>query len=367
MCEFIVDPDYYELDLISPYFNQKLGYDEIIEREQFEYIFFVKRIIETLGSPPESSALKIEILPSDFDLDGTQYYKVIRYYFDMLQEPHLSYILQILSLYGNKNWKDNYSEMFEREFFDASKYKTRKHSEDVIMSDPNCSKTITKSKQTISSKFLINYNSTQLHKKIKDYLNDPVYYYIIKSVALENNKFVQKGSGPNFEGDFITLCTCKHYMRTFPKIDNGIWIAGITSKNIGSKFGNYIFYLARIKKTFNSQYELWKYFKKHDSNTLQVKSSVNNPLGDIFIPKNKTIRDEFNPNEYKNPIEGHSHQNNWSDDIKVRYKKPSKLLVFDPELSFVWNNPVIKLKPHKLTQGQRRKNTINEFLKMEVI
>lgn len=367
MCEYIVDRDYYALDLISPYYKHKLKYKEFVEREQFEYHFFIKSIIETLGSPPESSELKIVILPRDFELNSYESYKEIRYYFNILEESHLSYILQILSLYGNKNWKDNYLEMFEIEFFDFSKYKTRNHSEDMIMSDLNCSKTITKSKQTIALKFLMDYNSKQLHKKIKDYLDEPVYYYIIKSVALENNKFVQKGSGPNFEGGVITLCTCKHYMRTFSKIDQGIWIAGITSKNIGSKFENYIFYFARIKRTFNSQYELWKYFKKNDSNTIQVKSSVNNPLGDIYIPKNKSIHDEYNPNEYNNPIKGHSHQNTWSDDIKVRYKKPSKLLVFDPELSFVWNNPIVKLKPHKLTQGQRRKNTISEFLKMEVI
>lgn len=235
------------------------------------------------------------------------------------------------------------------------------------MNEPNCSKSITKSEQTISAKFLVNYSSKLLQKKIKDHLDEPIYYYIIRSVDLENNKFIQKGSGPNFEGDIITLCTCKHKMRTYPNIDQGTWIAGITSKNIGSNLGNYIYYLARINETFNSHYELWEYFKKHAPNTLKLKSSVQNPLGDIFFPKNKTINDMFDPDEYRKPIQGHSHQKNWHDDIKIRYKKPSKLIVFDPKYSFVWKSPVIKINPNKLTQGQRRKDTITEFLNMEAI
>lgn len=78
MREAIMELDYCELELISSYYNQNLSYDEIIEREQFEYNFFVKKIIETLGSPPKASELRIEILPSDFDFDGTQCYKEIR-------------------------------------------------------------------------------------------------------------------------------------------------------------------------------------------------------------------------------------------------------------------------------------------------
>lgn len=360
-------PDDYEIELIAPYYNQKLSFDEIVEREQFEYNFFIKMIVKTLGRPPGDSELKIDIIPSDFDQDGAQVYKEIRYYYDMLQESHLSYILQILSLYGNENWKDNYYKEFEREFTAISKYKIKNYSGDMVMNETNCSKSIQKSKQTISTKLLVNYNSKRLQKKIKEYLDEPIYYYIIKSVDLVNNKFIQKGSGPNLEGDIITLCTCKHKMRTYPKIDRGTWIAGITSKNIGGNIGNYVFYLARIKETFYSHYELWEYFKKHAPSTLKLKNSINNPLGDIFFPKTKTIGDKFDPNEYHKPIKGHSHQKNWHDDIKIRYNKPSKLLVFDPEYSFVWNSPVIKMKPYKLTQGQRRKDTIHEFLEMEAI
>ena len=190
MCKKNIAQDYYELDLISPYYNQKLSFKEIAEREQYEYNFFVKKIVKTIGSPPEESELKIDIIPSDFDQDGSQVYKELRYHFDMLHEPHLSYILQILSLYLNKEWKDNYLKDFEREFAANSRYKIRNYSGDIIMNETNCSKTTTKSKQTISKKLLVNYNSKRLQKNIKDYLDEPIYYYIIKSVDLENNKFI---------------------------------------------------------------------------------------------------------------------------------------------------------------------------------
>ena len=41
-----------------------------------------------------------------------------------------------------------------------------------------------------------------------------VYCYVVDSVKNEGGRFVQRGSGPNFQGDMVTLCTCKHHMRT---------------------------------------------------------------------------------------------------------------------------------------------------------
>jgi hypothetical protein len=40
------------------------------------------------------------------------------------------------------------------------------------------------------------------------------YTYVISSVRHRDNRFIQTGSGPNFQGGFITLCTCKHHMRS---------------------------------------------------------------------------------------------------------------------------------------------------------
>ncbi len=37
-----------------------------------------------------------------------------------------------------------------------------------------------------------------------------VYRYVITSVDNNGGRFVQRGSGPNFQGNMVTLCTCKH-------------------------------------------------------------------------------------------------------------------------------------------------------------
>jgi hypothetical protein len=41
-----------------------------------------------------------------------------------------------------------------------------------------------------------------------------VYYYIVKTTYFESGRIMQKGTGPNIEGGWITLCTCKHSMRS---------------------------------------------------------------------------------------------------------------------------------------------------------
>jgi hypothetical protein len=43
---------------------------------------------------------------------------------------------------------------------------------------------------------------------------DAVYAYIMSSVVLDGDNLLQTGTGPNFQGGYITLCTCKHRMRT---------------------------------------------------------------------------------------------------------------------------------------------------------
>jgi len=59
---------------------------------------------------------------------------------------------------------------------------------------------------------------------------DLVYSYIIATIKLRDSRFVRTGSAPNFQGGRITLCTCKHFMRTFLDKDAwvGKWIAGFT-------------------------------------------------------------------------------------------------------------------------------------------
>lgn len=47
-----------------------------------------------------------------------------------------------------------------------------------------------------------------------------VYCYIINTIKNRRGRFVQVGSAPNFQGDLITLCTCKAWMRTYKDVSS---------------------------------------------------------------------------------------------------------------------------------------------------
>jgi hypothetical protein len=60
------------------------------------------------------------------------------------------------------------------------------------------------------------------------------YSYVVKSVRMDDSGRYseQHGSAPNFQGSCLTLCTCKHQMRTSLACPDwrGIWVAGCTSR-----------------------------------------------------------------------------------------------------------------------------------------
>ena len=65
-----------------------------------------------------------------------------------------------------------------------------------------------------------------------------VYGYVITTVELRDGLFDQTGSGPNFDGGLITLCTCKHDLRARMHTEEWLknqWIAGFTSWDV--RFG----------------------------------------------------------------------------------------------------------------------------------
>ena len=47
-------------------------------------------------------------------------------------------------------------------------------------------------------------------------IRDRAYSYVVRSVKLDRStmSFEQHGSAPNFQGEVLTLCTCKHQMRS---------------------------------------------------------------------------------------------------------------------------------------------------------
>lgn len=53
-----------------------------------------------------------------------------------------------------------------------------------------------------------------LKRRLRSTTGD-VHSYVVRSVKLNRatKHFAQKGSAPNFQAGYITLCTCKHQMR----------------------------------------------------------------------------------------------------------------------------------------------------------
>jgi hypothetical protein len=236
--------------------------------------------------------------------------------------------------------------------------------------------------QNISKNLISNISLGKLEKKIKKYSDDTIYFYIVTTVKYdeEKNIFRQAGIGPNLEGGFVSLCTCKHYMRTFPGIQKGTWVAGVTGVSSGPDYGdkgikgNYLFYLFQIDKTFESHYDFYNYIKKSDE-IFNSKSSLHSRFGDAYIPtKDLKGEEKYEPAFYKKPIEGHRHfkKESWHYDIKKVTRNfrgnvietNHKLLLGGEKNNFVWEKPMIKLAAgNRIGEGQRT-STIKEFLKL---
>lgn len=112
-----------------------------------------------------------------------------------------------------------------------------------------------------------------------------VYSYVLRSVKIDrkNRTFRQLGSGPNFQGGVLTLCTCKHQMRaTMPTDDwKGVWIAGFTSRTIHDG-KHWLFYLAKLKAGHESHSDLWNALT---DGTRNAKAAERYFLGDLFRPR----------------------------------------------------------------------------------
>ena len=203
-----------------------------------------------------------------------------------------------------------------------------------------------------------------------------VYCYMIKSVKNDNGSFRQQGCGPNWQGGLITLCTCKHYMRTFlnPKDWKGKWIAGFTTINDGSsrKDGsnrrNALVYLMKVKDAFESHHDLW-YALSAKARTAKATHKKGNIHGDLFRPKGKLKNsDKHAPSKYYSPCGSHDHSKGkgWHNDVnysKTKNRYPS-LLVGDKNNSFLWKRPLVAAKK-KLHRGQKKMSLdklLNQFL-----
>jgi len=173
-----------------------------------------------------------------------------------------------------------------------------------------------------------------------------VYSYIVASVKNPEGDFIQKGSAPNFQGDLITLCTCKHRMRTslHDMLEwKNKWIAGFTGVEAGNG-SNALVYLMKVGYTFESYSDFWN-SKEISRGTKQAKTTHLHKCGDIYQPKDAFVG-PFDCQSYVLPCKEHSHykDDGWHNDID--YKKGYKgrrhiLLAGDTDYSFLWIKPKI--------------------------
>jgi len=194
----------------------------------------------------------------------------------------------------------------------------------------------------LGDKFL-NLSLNNLKKLMATYENKEIYSYVLTTVNHKDGTFKQTGTGPNFEGGLITLCTCKHYMRAYkdPKDWEGVWISGLVNKNNKT----YLLYIMKVKNAVDNMYDLCKMLPHK---TLEIKSANNSIFGDVYTPVKNFISsdDKFDVKNYNKPIKGHKHKKIYQKDIKYpkkRIKRNPALLVGDPQKSFIWTKPTIEI------------------------
>lgn len=185
------------------------------------------------------------------------------------------------------------------------------------------------------------------------------------------SEFEQHGSAPNFQGDRLTLCTCKHQMRTRKSFVawKGTWVAGFTGLQAYEK-KNWLFFLAKIEQGYESHTDLWG---KLSQISRDAKAAHLNFLGDVFMPNEPFPADDarFSPSRYKMPKIGHhthrkaSDPDGWQTDINYTHsisKRWPVLLAGDPQLTFMWDEPTIYL-PGKHCRDYAKYKSLGELLR----
>ena len=179
-----------------------------------------------------------------------------------------------------------------------------------------------------------------------------MYVYVVETVDLRGRRFAQSGNSPNFQGGVVTLCACKHQMRSwaaFGRSGQPLWIAGVTRSGlVDGRRCRYLFYLMYVPLThrFRSQAEMWESLPPE---TRQAKSAAFSPLGDIYEPLHEGLRGEaaLAVENYRPPCSEHGHlrEGTWPEDINKRYRYGGRphMLRGDPDHSFLWTRPAIRL------------------------
>ena len=208
----------------------------------------------------------------------------------------------------------------------------------------------------------LNLSLEALLQRTSAFQQDIVYSYIVDTIEYRDGRLYQTGSGPNFQGDLITLCSCKHMMRAFLDAESwkGVWIAGFTSsRDLGV---NRLFYIMKVSQAFKSHREFWHSDSIPEETKIAKAANVDR-FGDIYQPKSESRRPHLSWH-YLEPCKNHVHceAGDWHKDISYRdrYGRRPSLLVGDPEYSFLWDRPLLP-SPFKLGRGQRKTTLLDLF------
>jgi hypothetical protein len=194
-----------------------------------------------------------------------------------------------------------------------------------------------------------------------------VYCYVIATIKFDGGEFLQTGSAPNFQGNLITLCTCKHFMRTFLDAPGwqGKWIAGFTGVKAG-RGRNALVYMMRVAHAFESHRDLWL-SEALTSAAREAKAADRDKFGDVYRPATER-GDPLAPANYRVPVQshGHSKDGSWPRDIAyvTRAGRRPSLLVGQIGLSFLWSKPMIYSLP-RLHRGQK-KSTLKTLIQQDL-
>ncbi|MBP7051889.1 MAG: hypothetical protein KBE65_12820 [Phycisphaerae bacterium] len=183
--------------------------------------------------------------------------------------------------------------------------------------------------------------------------------YKMTSVCRDDRgQFEHYGSGPNFQGGCLTLCTCAHQIRAEKKNPDewqDWWLAGFTSPQCCDR--TWLFYLAQVERAYPTAAELWDELPR---NLRQAKSTRRNCLGDAYQPNPASpCADPFDAAHYHLPMIGHSHRESdsdekWKKDIEFynsKFRRHSAYIVAKPCLTFIWQTPTLYLKDHPRNQS----------------
>ena len=199
-----------------------------------------------------------------------------------------------------------------------------------------------------------------------------VYGYVIETVKPYQGGFLQEGSGPNWDGGVITLCTCKHDMRAWMTPEEwrrGMWVAGMTGWSIPFGKQQSLVYLMRVGEAYGSHAEL--IFQLNSTGrgaVVKAKDSTLNQLGDLMMPRKAGVPAKPNdPAAYHAPRPDHPHsdEDGWHNDVhhpsRGRAAREAPLLVGDSAFSFLWTRPVVRRRHPSVTRPCRVW-TLSEFL-----